>query len=825
MAAEALAAAARPPAATGRRVGRFALQRVLGRGAQATVWLGWDTRLEREVAVKLLEAAPEAGALDEWLHEARAVSRVAHANVVPVFEADVAEGRPYLVFEYVEGPTLAQARRDRPVWPAREAAELVLGVLDALAAAHAQGIVHRDLKPSNILLGGDGRPRVMDFGIAARIATGPGGGPASPFEGAVIGTPGYISPEAARGEAPTPAMDVFAAGVMLGELLAGAPLMRENDARRALLRVQREDLSLPASAKVDDALRAVVQRALARRATERFADAAAMRDALDAWLNPPQSTASPSAAGHGTVEFLLRRMKLKGDFPALSASVARIQKLAQSENENLGSLSAEILKDVALTQKLLRLVNTAHFAQAASGGVASVSRAVALVGFAGIRNLALSLVLLEHMRDQGHAAQLKDEFLRALMSGVMAAEITPVAREGEEAFLGAMFQGLGRLLVEVYFPEEAQQVREQVEAAEARGDDPHAVREAAAVRVLGIGFTELGLGIAKHWGLPDGLQRTMRRPEGEAPPRAAPRGPDRQRWAARAANELTEVLLTTDAAALPERLAAKAETFAGVLDMPARELAGAAMASRARLAALAKTMGVEPAPSAPSQRLLGRTPTLTPPAKAAPPRPAAAAAEAPAREAADAPTMVMPRRPAAGAGAAAGAHATAQLALGVQALAQQVAAGPVRLNEVLRQALETVQKALAADRVVFCLREPRGEVLAGRVGLGANVDPLVRAFRVGLADGDVIATICAKGLDTLIADSAAGSVARRLPAWFRGANAARCFLLLPLVHQGRTCGLIYVDRAEAGGMQVGEAELSLLAALRTQVLAAFRRAG
>ena len=305
-----------------RVLARFQLLRELGRGAQATVWLAHYPRLEREVAVKLLSAQADEATRVEWLNEARAVSRLKHPNIVPVFEADEHEGQSYLVFEYVEGPTLQERRRKQPSLPAREAVTLLLGVLDALAAAHDQGIVHRDLKPSNVLLGGDGRPRVMDFGIAARIDQG---------DGRIVGTPGYISPQAARGESPHPAMDVFSAGVMLGELLAGAPLMLERDPYRALERVQQEDLVLPASTKVDSALRGIVQRALARDAAERYDSARSMHAALTAWLTPADASVEAQNS-HATLEFLLRRMRHKTDFPALSASVVRIQRVAMSEH-------------------------------------------------------------------------------------------------------------------------------------------------------------------------------------------------------------------------------------------------------------------------------------------------------------------------------------------------------------------------------------------------------------------------------------------------------------------------------------------------------------
>ncbi|HLL17312.1 MAG TPA: protein kinase, partial [Rubrivivax sp.] len=377
------------------RLARFRVLRELGRGAQAKVMLAHDPRLDREVALKLLDPSADAGAVNEWLHEARAVSRLTHPNIVPVFEADEFDGQPYLVFEYVEGPTLSQARRGKDAMAAKEAVSLMLGVLDALAAAHAQGIVHRDLKPSNILLGTDGRPRVMDFGIAARVAQADGrSAPATAaIDGRIVGTPGYMSPEAARGEPPLPAMDVFAAGMLLGELLSGAPLLRETDPYRAVRRIQVEDMLLPAGVKVDQTLRGIVQRALSRSIGERYDSARSMHAALDAWLKPADAPKT-DASSPATLEFLLRRMRHKTDFPALSSSVVRIQRVATSETESVRSLTNEILKDVALTNKLLRMVNTAHFTSVAGEGIGTVSRAVALVGFAGIRNMALSVILL-----------------------------------------------------------------------------------------------------------------------------------------------------------------------------------------------------------------------------------------------------------------------------------------------------------------------------------------------------------------------------------------------------------------------------------------------
>ncbi len=780
-----------------RHLARFQLLRELGRGAQAVVWLAHDPRLDREVAVKLLNAEADASTRHEWLNEARAVSRLKHPNVVPVFEADEHEGQSYLVFEYVEGPTLQELRRKRPAMPAREAVTLLLGVLDALAAAHALGIVHRDLKPSNILLGKDGdssgRPRVMDFGIAARVSQG-----AAQGDGRIVGTPGYMSPEAARGEAPHPAMDVFSAGVMLGELLAGAPLMRESDPYRFIARVQQEDLHLPASVKVDDILRGIVQRALARSAAERYDSARSMHQALQSWLTPEQVPID-SDTSHATLEFLLRRMRHKTDFPALSNSVVRIQRVAMSETESLASLSEEILKDVSLTNKLLRMVNTANFSSVAGGGIGTVSRAVALVGFAGIRNMALSVILLEHMGDKGHAALLKEEFLRALMAGTLAAELTPVAREGEDVFLAAMFQNLGRLLTEYYFPEEALQIRQHLGSGSAALPTP-AAREAEARKVLGLSFDELGAGVAKAWGLPDTLQRALRSPVGAVPPRAVDRnadqGVERMRWLARGANALTDALLSADGDAQAAALAAVAESYAPALGLQPRDMLQSVLAARTRLSHLAQAMGLQVAAGAPARRLLQTT--------AAPAGPAGGLER----------TLVSPR---AGSGAV-----QARLTQGLDGVREAVAKKSMRLNEVLNLVLETMQQALDLRCVVFCLREPKSGHLVGRVALGVGSSEISAAFRVApqaAAGTDLFAAVCTKGADLLIAD--AKSVATRLPAWYRQRVNAPTFLLLPMHLKGAPIGLIYADKAVAGAIQLGEAELALLRGLRDQAVAAF----
>jgi len=804
------------------RIGRFELLRVLGQGAQSTVWLARDPRLEREVALKLIEGADSA-ALGEGLAEARAVAALNHPHIVAVYEADVhqppgAAAQSYLVFEVVPGESLSERLKSRGALAPRAAVELLLGSVDAIAQAHGAGVVHRDIKPSNLLLDAAGRARITDFGIAARTHAG-----AAPV--AAAGTPRYIAPETLEGLAPTPAVDVFALGLVIAECLLGRALVDDKGAEAAMARIargDREPLALPTATPqpVDDGLRAIVNRCLAHDAAARYRDARELHGALLAWLSPPAAAASdePDAAPKaGVLEFLLRRMRHKSDFPALSDAVTRIQRVANAENESLGSLAAEILKDVALTHKLLRLVNTASYSHAGGGTISTVSRAVALIGFAGIRNLALSLVLLEHMNDKLHAEQIKQEFVRSLLAGTLAAELSSQSRDAEEGFIAAMMCNLGRLLTEFYFPEEAEQVRRLVRpgAAPARETPKLPVPEAhASASVLGLSYEDLGLGVAKSWGLPDSLQRAMRAPAGVPPSQPPSNAADRQRWLAAASNEVADALLHAEPHEAAQRVNAVAERHARALGLAPPDVAEAVQRARTRLTQLADGLQLKLKPGSAAERLLDR-----PAAPAAPTDTAFGALANHSLSEAAAPSSTPAGK----------ADVAGVLAAGIQDITATLVGDSFKLNEVLRMILETMYRALKLRRIVFCLRDARSGELVGRLALGEGSEGIAPRFRVALkpAPGqtiDLFAAVTLKGADTLIADATLPAIAGRLPSWFKGDLAAPTFLLLPLVLKGTPIGLIYADQSAPGAIRIEESELALLRTLRNQAVMAFRQA-
>ncbi|HSV51031.1 MAG TPA: HDOD domain-containing protein [Burkholderiaceae bacterium] len=313
-----------------------------------------------------------------------------------------------------------------------------------------------------------------------------------------------------------------------------------------------------------------------------------MPDSASPTAPSPAADLPPGVTGDAAFDVLLGRMQAKGDFPALSDSVSRIVEITSSEKGSVADLADQILRDVALTQKLLRLVNSVHFAHPGRSGVSSVSRAVILVGFNAVRNMALSVVLMEHMKDKVNTGQLKQDFLHAMLAGSLAGELCAVPHDVEDAFVGAMFQNLGRMLAGFYFPGEAAEVRRLVVAGQyASGED------GASAKTLGVSYENLGINVAKLWGMPETLLRCMRKPSGVPPPKPPDQPLERLRWTTLAASEIADVLLTAEPAQQAPRLARLAERYARTLTLTPKGVEAAILKARQKLKTLAQALRLD----------------------------------------------------------------------------------------------------------------------------------------------------------------------------------------------------------------------------------------
>src|SRR5487761_1186135 len=199
--------------------GRYRVASSIAHGGMATVYLGLDTRLDRTVAIKIMHAelAADQDFVARFIREARSVAQLSHPNVVAVYDQGSDGRHLYLAMEFVPGRTLRQLLNERGQLSAGESLDIIESVLAGLAAAHRAGIVHRDVKPENVLLAEDGRVKVADFGLARSIA-----GTSHTKTGVLMGTVAYLAPEQVAASVSDARCDVYAAGVMLFELLTGS---------------------------------------------------------------------------------------------------------------------------------------------------------------------------------------------------------------------------------------------------------------------------------------------------------------------------------------------------------------------------------------------------------------------------------------------------------------------------------------------------------------------------------------------------------------------------------------------------------------------------
>lgn len=761
-------------------LGRYRLLRPLGRGPLSAWWVAALADTARrvdgpphDVHLKVWHRSPLPGLSSQvWKAACAPVLALSHPNIVQALDASIEQGQPVMAFEPVQGVSLARWLTEHDGMPARQAVLIVIGLLDALAYAHAQGVVHGRVRPGNLLIDMAGRTRLTDFTVLpmpqelGQLATATGL---------------YLAPEVAQGGSADVQSDVFAAGLVLYELLSGHPAIQDAVPQRAIARLLDEDIQLPGGLRAIDhgeaQLRAIVQRALARDLQARFGSAQAMRQGLQDWLTPALLDGSADTRAGQTLNALLQRMAVQPDLPVDAAVVRRVRRLAAAERVNLGEIARAVLDDVAMTLKMLRMVNAAYFSSVGGGSITTVSRGIALMGFSAIRDLAGTLSTLDDLTDGALSESLREEYSRCRTAGRLAARLCPTEAEEEESYIAAVLQNLGRCLVQYYLPDQAAQIRQL--ALSQGGSEP-----AATLSVLGVGFEDLGISIARTWGLPEVYLRAMRRPAKATVIRAPEKRGDWFRLLGSLGNEVVEAQLRREPRR-PRGGNAMIDQYAHVLGVTAEAVWEASDGAGRPLQPAAT---VVQSPAAPPQA------EVPPPVADTPPL-------------ADPPSVAD--------------VAVHPLSRAIHEL-RLAMSRPYTLDKVLAIVGQAVHIALQCRHVVLAVREPLSGMFLARQAWGENSDLLRQHFRFPSGEGaDVFSALCAKGADTLIRDATTGAIASRLPRWFQNHVAAPTFMLLPLVVGGKTVAFLYADRAEVDGFKLSDRDLSLLRSLRDELRPAF----
>lgn len=518
-----------------------------------------------------------------------------------------------------------------------------------------------------------------------------------------------------------------------------------------------------------------------------------------------QTFAPPSGAlQKNALQFLLHEGS-DSDFPALSSTISEINKIVASESESTSRLTKTILQDVALTNRLLTLVNTVSYGQF-GGKINTISKAVVILGFETVRNVAMTLILLEFLQNKSQAAALKDEVVGSFFAGLVATKLSVGrnVRDAEEAMICAMFQNLGKLLAMFYFFEECQEIAQRV----AQGMPENK----AAYQVLGISFNDLGQGIARHWSFPDRLLIGMQSLAGERIKK--PHNElDNLNITVNLANELCRIAATSAIEDKSKALQLLSTRYTAAVTVDEKQLAQALESGLEEISIRAGILNI-PAAQSPLLRTIAEWN-----GHAEEPRETTTEPDQEMQGIISLDRAVL----AADNGEASRLDPESVLSAGIQDVTNTLVED-FNLNDVLQMVLETMYRGMQFNRVLIFVRDGKANLMRARFGFGSDIDRVLPRLQFPIPfEPDVFHVAMEKGVDIVIEDVNADNIATKIPAWYRSIVPAQCFLLLPVMINGRAIGLLYADMENANSLQVSQRQLSLLRTLRNQAVLAIKQ--
>lgn len=518
---------------------------------------------------------------------------------------------------------------------------------------------------------------------------------------------------------------------------------------------------------------------------------------------------SPNRSKEEIQRELIKKMKRKRDFPAVSRHVSELNSKVVSRSVSARQLSNVILKDYSLTNKLLKLINSPYYGQV-RGKVTTVSRAVVLMGFDQVQQAALGLLMFDHfcMQAGPQAEALSNSMLSSLLSGLTARHIAGKVSNLniEEAFVCAMMRSLGKNLVAFYFPTKYQQILKVMRQKKLS-------EERASNDVLGVTFEELAQALGREWSLPESILKSMGKlPDG---PLKKPQTSDEKlRNVAAFANELTYMSTHGSLETRIDDMNALLRKYEDTFHMDARELEQLYEDLSAKLGDYSEAMNLGFKESPLIRRIMawsGQQVSTVPDALTISPasdgtvRPLISyTPEKLAREERVARERI--------------------LLQGVDEVASAVARHE-DMNNIVSIVLETMYRGLKLSRVLFCLYDSKTDTIRARSGFGDEIDDLIRQFQFKHSrSGDLFTTAMAQGRDMFVDLNTKGYISK-LPTWYRELfqPLPQQFLLYPVLVNSFSVGMFYGDVAD-GAEKISRKNLSYLLKLRSHAAKSLKRA-
>lgn len=514
---------------------------------------------------------------------------------------------------------------------------------------------------------------------------------------------------------------------------------------------------------------------------------------------PAAPPSHPQTADAASVRsLLLEKISNDADLPALGKTVSRVVQLTSSDDEAVRNLTYFILSDVALTQKILRLSNTAFYRGASSTPVTTISRAIYLLGFDAIKTSALAMILVDRLSDRKHAKNIHAQLLQALCASVVGREMAKRSQYhgGEEAAIAALFKNLGALLI-------ASHDHALYSDILALTDKHGLTLQQAAMLKLGCSPDLLAESVLKEWQFPDSIIRSL------APlPAGALKAPkNRHEWMQIVASFSMEVALLLPHIEDADECAGKAllSRFGSALDLDQEQLERLFSTVTQEIKLLADSMNLPPASTEAT----------------AAPAAASAAHDLPAEfllGAAD--TEPQDAHHASGKPM----KARELLLTGVQDVTQMMACGNFKVNQLILLVLETLYSSMGFRFAALCIKTPKSHQFSARLAIGEDYAARQTGFAFPIASSKNLFHLAMENdADLMIADASVAKIRDLLPDWHKKLLPdARSFIVLPLVVQKVPLGLFYADRKQTAPEGVPPDEAALIKTLKGQVLAALQ---